>query len=222
MSFSILSRYSGAVLYASATADTIADAVVEAVKNGANLYGANLTRANLYGANLDGANLDGANLDGANLYGANLYGANLTRANLYGANLDGANLDGANLYGANLTRANLYGANLDGANLTRANLYGANLDGANLYGANLDGANLTAETKIDRVAIVLIGSRHVITAYADRVRIGCHERSYESWLKIYRKVGEEEGYTPEQIDEYGDLIRRAQAMVAAIPTEVSE
>jgi hypothetical protein len=152
MSFSILSRYSGAVLYASATADTIADAVVEAVKNGANLYG----------------------------------------------------------------------ANLDGANLTRANLYGANLDGANLYGANLDGANLTAETKIDRVAIVLIGSRHVITAYADRVRIGCHERSYESWLKIYRKVGEEEGYTPEQIDEYGDLIRRAQAMVAAIPTEVSE
>jgi hypothetical protein len=56
---------------------TIKDAVVEAVKNGANLEG----------ANLEGAYLYGANLEGANLYGAYLYGANLVRANLYGATL---------------------------------------------------------------------------------------------------------------------------------------
>ena len=96
--------------------NTIKDTVIEAVKNGANLYGANLGGANLYGANLYGANLDGANL-----YGANLVRANLVRANLVRANLDGANLDGANL-----VRANLDGANLYGANLVRANLDGAN------------------------------------------------------------------------------------------------
>ncbi len=49
---------------------------------------------------------------GANLTRANLDGANLTRANLYGANLTGADLDGANLTGANLPRANLYGAKI--------------------------------------------------------------------------------------------------------------
>ena len=36
--------------------DSLKDAVVEAVKNGANLTRANLDGANLYGANLDGAN----------------------------------------------------------------------------------------------------------------------------------------------------------------------
>jgi hypothetical protein len=86
---------------------TIKDAVVEAVKNGANLEGANLEGAtsmvhtsmvqtskvhtcygaNLEGAYLEGANLEGAYLEGANLYGAYLYGANLVRANLYGATL---------------------------------------------------------------------------------------------------------------------------------------
>ena len=59
---------------------------------------------------------DGANLTGANLYGANLDGASLTRANLAGASLDGASLTGANLYGASLDGANLTRANLDGAN----------------------------------------------------------------------------------------------------------
>jgi hypothetical protein len=50
MGFDILNRWTGAVLYSSATATDIAKAVVAAVKEGANLYG-----ANLYGANLDGA-----------------------------------------------------------------------------------------------------------------------------------------------------------------------
>jgi hypothetical protein len=91
---------------------TIKDAVVEAVKNGANLEGANLEGAYLEGAYLEGAYLYGANLEGAYLYGANLEGAYLEGANLEGAYLEGANLYGAYLYGANLVRANLYGATL--------------------------------------------------------------------------------------------------------------
>ncbi|MBK8200283.1 MAG: pentapeptide repeat-containing protein [Acidobacteria bacterium] len=218
MAIEILSRYTGAILYSSATAETIAKAVVEAARSG-DLYGANLYGANLYGANLEGANLEGANLEGANLYGAkprplgaNLYGANLYGANLVRANLYGANLYGANLYGANLVRANLEGANLEGANLVRANL----------YGANLEGAKTSDTTKIDRVAITLVGSRHVITAYSDRVRIGCQERSYGNWLEVYKSVGKMEGYTAEQIEEYGGLILRAQAMFAASGKAVEE
>jgi hypothetical protein len=72
--------------------NTVKDAVIEAVKQGANLYGANLYGANLYGANLYGADLRGAYLQGADLRGADLRGADLQGANLYGANLYGADL----------------------------------------------------------------------------------------------------------------------------------
>ena len=170
----IIKRYiDDAVLYDAPTAETVKQAVEEAVRARANLYGANLVGANLdgadlygaslygaslvganlYGASLVGANLYGANLDGASLVGANLYGASLYGASLVGASLVGANLDGASLYGANLDGANLDGADLDGANLYGANLYGASLDGAslvgaNLYGANLYGANLDGATRL--------------------------------------------------------------------------
>ena len=70
--------------------NTIKDTLIEALKNGANLYGADLYGADLRGADLRGANLRGANLRGANLRGANLYGANLYGADLYGADLYGA------------------------------------------------------------------------------------------------------------------------------------
>ena len=164
----IVHRYTGAVIYTSETADSIAAAVIEAARG---------------------------------------------KANLEGANLEGANLEGAYLRGANLEGANLRGANLEGAYLEGANLEGANLEGANLRGAYLEGANLEGAT-VDRWSSVIIGSKHVITAYSDRVEIGCHERTYDSWLKLYEDVGKREGYTPAQIEEYGALIRKAQAMAA--------
>ena len=106
MKYQILNRYDSHVQF-ELECESLKDAVVAAVKGGADLYGANLR----------GANLRGANLRGANLYGANLRGANLRGANLYGADLGGANLRGANLYGADLGGANLYGADLGGADL---------------------------------------------------------------------------------------------------------
>jgi hypothetical protein len=141
MSFDILSRYTGAVVFSSTSAHNIASAVVDAVLRGANLYG-----ANLYGANLHGANLCEADLRRANLYGANLYGANLHGADLYGANLYGADLHGADLRGAVLYRANLYGANLYGADLYEANLCEADLRRANLREAK--GVSIQAATPL--------------------------------------------------------------------------
>ena len=100
---------SGVVLYRSDGATSLREAVVAAVREGANLRGANLS-----GAYLSGANLRDANLSGANLSGAYLRGAYLRDADLSGANLRGAYLSGANLRGANLRDAYLSGANLSG------------------------------------------------------------------------------------------------------------
>jgi hypothetical protein len=107
MGFEILHRYTGAVLYKSETAQTVAEAVEESAKRGANLSGANLSGANLSETNLFGANLSETNLSEANLSETNLFGADLSEANLSEANLSGANLSGANL-----SETNLFGANL--------------------------------------------------------------------------------------------------------------
>jgi hypothetical protein len=131
-------RFTSANLFKSETAQTLRDALVQAVAAGANLRGANLEGANLEGANLEGAYLRGAYLRGANLEGANLEGAYLRGADLEGAYLRGANLEGANLEGANLEGAYLRGANLEGAYLEGANLEGAYLRGADLEGVKQD------------------------------------------------------------------------------------
>ncbi len=88
---------SGAVLYRGDSAESLREAVIAAVREGANLRDANLRDANLRDADLSGANLSGANLSGANLRDADLSGADLSGANLSGANLRDADLSGANL-----------------------------------------------------------------------------------------------------------------------------
>ena len=70
----ILNRYTKAVLYSAADAQTVAEAVAAAVKSGAHLRGAHLGGAHLGGANLREADLYGADLRGAGLRGADLGG----------------------------------------------------------------------------------------------------------------------------------------------------
>jgi hypothetical protein len=98
-------------------AESKKDAVLKALKDGADLSGADLSGADLSGADLRGANLRGADLSGADLSGADLSGADLRGANLRGADLSEANLRGANLREADLRWANLRGADLSGADL---------------------------------------------------------------------------------------------------------
>ena len=77
----ILNRLTGETLFESA-AETMRQAVLDAIKQDADLSDADLSDADLSGANLSDANLSGANLSGANLTRANLTRANLIRANL--------------------------------------------------------------------------------------------------------------------------------------------
>ena len=98
----------------------IKNTVIEAIRQGANLYGANLRGANLRDAYLSDANLRFADLRFADLRDANLRDANLSGANLSGADLYGANLRGANLSGADLRDTDLRDANLSGIKIKRA------------------------------------------------------------------------------------------------------
>jgi uncharacterized protein YjbI with pentapeptide repeats len=89
----IKNRHSGKVIFKSETATTIKEAVIEAVKTGADLSGADLSGADLSEADLSGADLRGADLRGADLWKANLSEADLSEADLRGADLWKANLN---------------------------------------------------------------------------------------------------------------------------------
>jgi hypothetical protein len=134
-------RWTGKTLFS--YAGSVREAVIEALRTGANLMGANLSYTNLSHADLRGANLIDANLGDADLSHADLSHANLGDAELSYADLRGADLSGADLSHANLSDADLSDADLSDANLSYANLRGANLSYANLRGANLSCANLS-------------------------------------------------------------------------------
>jgi hypothetical protein len=42
---------------------------------------------------------------------------------------------------------------------------------------------------------------------ASSIAIGCYHLTIAEWLEQYPQVGKREGYTPAQIDEYGQYIR---------------
>ena len=122
-SIKIRNRWTGSVVFEyTKERNTIAEAVLEAIRCDADLHGANLRGADLRSADLHGADLRSADLHGANLCGADLSGADLRDADLRDADLRSANLCGADLSDADLSDADLRSANLCGADLSDADL----------------------------------------------------------------------------------------------------
>ena len=90
-SIKIRNRWTGSVVFEyTKERNTIAEAVLEAIRCDANLRDADLRDANLCGADLRDADLCDADLRGVDLRDANLRGANLCGADLRGADLRGA------------------------------------------------------------------------------------------------------------------------------------
>ena len=51
------------------------------------------------------------------------------------------------------------------------------------------------------------GSRHALTLCSlTQIAIGCHVHDIAEWQEKYKVIGRAEGYTKEQIDEYGEHI----------------
>jgi len=68
------------------------------------------------------------------------------------------------------------------------------------------------------IIIYIIGSRHPLSYWGeDRIDIGCHQYSIRLWQENGHAIGEQEGYTPEQIEEYGRYINIIAAQHAANP-----
>ena len=116
--------------------------------------------------------------------------------------LRGAYLRSAYLSGADLRGADLRGANLSGADLRRADLRDANLSRASMSGADLRGA---------AGVLNFYGGRHTAYATSAGIQIGCMWNYTGWWLENYRHIGKENGYTPQEIEMYGNFIKACVA-----------
>ena len=57
------------------------------------------------------------------------------------------------------------------------------------------------------------GTRHFVNFCAKGIlKIGCHELKIDVWLKKFKTIGKENGYTEEQIKEYGLYIELAKKL----------
>jgi hypothetical protein len=93
------------------------------------------------------------------------------------------------------------------------NLRGANLRGANLRGADLRGADLRGADLSQAVGPFAVGAfgRHTAIAAGGYIAIGCERHDYDWWLANYEACGQRNGYTPEEIADYGAWIALAVA-----------
>lgn len=98
-------------------------------------------------------------------------------------------------------------------NLNRADLRGANLCGVDLRGVDLSDADLSGATLSGATGPFTAGSfgRHTAIAAGGYISIGCERHTYDEWLSQYEGIGRENGYSREEIADYGAWIKQAVA-----------
>ena len=56
-------------------------------------------------------------------------------------------------------------------------------------------------------ALYINGSRHHVKYWGEnKINIGCKKYSIDEWKSHFKSIGESEGYTPEEIEEYREYI----------------
>ena len=103
--------------------------------------------------------------------------------------------------------------NLRWANLREADLREADLREAVLREADLSGADLSWADLSRAVGPFTVGAfgRHTAIAAGGYISIGCERHDYDWWLANYEACGQRNGYTPEEIADYGAWIALAVA-----------
>jgi len=144
--FKIKDLYSGRVLFET-EAETLKDALEEAVTLQVNLFCADLRNADLGGAYLAQAELSNADFSGANLSNAILWKATLIGTRFCNVNLRYANFRYAKLKKATLQNSDLTCAQFLESDLTRTDFRNSDLEGVLFQSANLTDVSLDPRPK---------------------------------------------------------------------------
>ena len=75
-----------------------------------------------------------------------------------------------------------------------------------------DGCKLGYRCDVPK-SLFISASRHTVSYWGeDVIQIGCKRYTISEWQKHFRKIGEAEGYSPEQMEEYKGYIDLIAAM----------
>ena len=162
--FEIKDRYSGRVLFET-EAETLKDALEEAVMSSMNLSCADLRNADLREACLANANLSNADFSGASLFKTVLH-----RSNLIGTRFCNVDLRGADIRYASLKKAVLQNSDLRVTDFMQSDLTQADFRNSKLEDASLRGANITS-------------------TYFDPRPKAPEKGSFVGWKKVYDEHG---------------------------------
>ena len=56
--------------------------------------------------------------------------------------------------------------------------------------------------------LTITGSAHSVSLVSyTHIAIGCEVHTFSDWLKNYKSIGKKNRYTPEQIKEYGEILK---------------
>ena len=60
----------------------------------------------------------------------------------------------------------------------------------------------------EKSPLFIIGTKHSLTnCKKGHIQIGCHCKKIDWWMKNFEDIGKKEGYTSEEIAEYGEYIK---------------
>ena len=77
-----------------------------------------------------------------------------------------------------------------------------------------------SKSKHSEKVVVLHLSKDNLTIDGEYVHIGCKCYAIKQWLKVYKKVGTAEGYSEQQIKEYGAALKMISEVYSPIKCEV--
>src|SRR5690349_13917122 len=160
----IKNRWTGEVIYRSETADTLREAVFEAIGKKISLR-----ESNLSGSNLSYSNLRGSDLRYSNLSYSNLSGSDLRDSDLSGSNLSGSDLRDSDLSGSNLSYSNLRGSDLRDSDLRDSDLRDSDLRDSNTSPPDVAKEQETARAKHPTVPVV----ENLDAKILERISGGC-------------------------------------------------
>lgn len=83
-------------------------------------------------------------------------------------------------------------------------VWGGEVRGGEVWGGVVSGGVFS------KTALQIQGSRHFVNiSRPNHIRIGCHEYSFDHWKENFKEIGRTQGYSKEEIAEYGQYIEMA-------------
>jgi hypothetical protein len=158
-----------------------------------------LRDAELFHCTMSLLDLSGIDFSGANLSSCFMPRVNLRRSNLSGASLYNSCMDNSDFAYANLTGADLRYSGLRGSIFFKSILKEINLSCSFLSGAILESVK-------GKDILSFSFNKHHTYYYDGELQIGCITNRLDWWLRNYKEVGDNNGYSEQEISMYHEFM----------------